>query len=135
MYCKNCGQQIDDNAYVCIHCGVRTDMPLKPKKEGETKFCTHCGAQIDPNAYICVHCGVKTGINVENRKGGGTAVFCAVFSIVVSFLSLTFLGALLGIVGMSIAIEGSDIKGIKLNFAAILVCLFASLFAVIIGIL
>ena len=22
MYCKNCGKQIDDNAAVCIHCGV-----------------------------------------------------------------------------------------------------------------
>ena len=22
MYCKNCGKEIDDNAYVCIHCGA-----------------------------------------------------------------------------------------------------------------
>lgn len=22
MYCRNCGQQIDDKAVVCIHCGV-----------------------------------------------------------------------------------------------------------------
>ncbi|GKX67973.1 zinc ribbon domain-containing protein [Inconstantimicrobium mannanitabidum] len=25
MYCKNCGQEIDDNAAVCIHCGAATD--------------------------------------------------------------------------------------------------------------
>ncbi len=24
MYCKNCGQQIDDRAVVCPHCGVAT---------------------------------------------------------------------------------------------------------------
>lgn len=24
MYCKNCGQQIDDNADFCTHCGNRT---------------------------------------------------------------------------------------------------------------
>lgn len=24
MFCKNCGQQIDDKADVCIHCGVST---------------------------------------------------------------------------------------------------------------
>lgn len=24
MFCKNCGQEIDDNADVCIHCGVAT---------------------------------------------------------------------------------------------------------------
>ncbi len=23
MFCSNCGAQIDDNAYVCIHCGVK----------------------------------------------------------------------------------------------------------------
>jgi len=25
MFCKNCGQEIDNNADVCIHCGVATD--------------------------------------------------------------------------------------------------------------
>ena len=25
MYCKNCGKEIDNNAAVCIHCGVATD--------------------------------------------------------------------------------------------------------------
>jgi len=24
MFCKNCGQQIDDKADVCLHCGVST---------------------------------------------------------------------------------------------------------------
>ena len=24
MFCKNCGQEIDDKAYVCPKCGVRT---------------------------------------------------------------------------------------------------------------
>lgn len=22
MYCKNCGKEVDDNAVVCVHCGV-----------------------------------------------------------------------------------------------------------------
>lgn len=25
MYCRNCGKEIDDNAAVCIHCGVSVD--------------------------------------------------------------------------------------------------------------
>lgn len=29
MYCKNCGQQIDDKAAVCIHCGVATKDPVQ----------------------------------------------------------------------------------------------------------
>lgn len=27
MYCRNCGKEIDDNAAVCIHCGVSTKDP------------------------------------------------------------------------------------------------------------
>lgn len=23
MFCKNCGKEIDDNAYVCVHCGIK----------------------------------------------------------------------------------------------------------------
>jgi len=23
MYCRNCGKEIDDKAYICIHCGVK----------------------------------------------------------------------------------------------------------------
>ena len=33
MFCKNCGKEIDDNASVCIHCGVATGV----KKEVEEK--------------------------------------------------------------------------------------------------
>ncbi len=25
MYCKNCGKEIDDNAYVCPNCGVKVE--------------------------------------------------------------------------------------------------------------
>ena len=24
MFCKNCGKEIDDNAVICVHCGVAT---------------------------------------------------------------------------------------------------------------
>ncbi len=39
MYCKNCGQQIDDNAFVCPHCGVAqqeipTVQPASPDNGG-----------------------------------------------------------------------------------------------------
>lgn len=25
MFCRNCGKEIDDNAYVCPHCGVKVE--------------------------------------------------------------------------------------------------------------
>ncbi len=27
MYCRNCGKEIDDNAVVCVYCGVATGNP------------------------------------------------------------------------------------------------------------
>jgi TM2 domain-containing membrane protein YozV/ribosomal protein L40E len=50
MFCRNCAQQVSDQAVMCVHCGV-------PPKAG-TGFCSNCGAQTDPQAVFCVHCGV-----------------------------------------------------------------------------
>lgn len=32
MYCKNCGQQIDDKAVICVHCGVSVKEPEQPQQ-------------------------------------------------------------------------------------------------------
>lgn len=57
MYCKNCGQPLQEHAVVCLNCGVR-------KGDGN-KYCANCGAQPDPLAAICVKCGC-------NLRGGAT---------------------------------------------------------------
>ena len=50
MFCKNCGEQMNDNQAICIKCGV---------KAGEgNNFCANCGKNIDPNATVCMNCGV-----------------------------------------------------------------------------
>lgn len=36
MFCKNCGHNIDDNAYVCPHCGVRTNDANESKPAKDT---------------------------------------------------------------------------------------------------
>ena len=33
MYCKNCGKEIDNNAYVCPYCGFKT-VETKPETNG-----------------------------------------------------------------------------------------------------
>lgn len=50
MYCTNCGQQMDERAVVCVHCGVGTGV--------SDKFCRACGAQVPPGAVVCTQCGV-----------------------------------------------------------------------------
>lgn len=51
MFCRNCGNQMDPAAMVCLRCGV--------KKGVGDRFCPNCGAQTFPGAAICTHCGVK----------------------------------------------------------------------------
>ena len=31
MYCKNCGQEIDDKASICVHCGVAVEQKSEDK--------------------------------------------------------------------------------------------------------
>ncbi len=50
MYCRNCGHQINDNAAVCLNCGVKAGV-------GD-KFCPNCGKETMPNAQFCTGCGV-----------------------------------------------------------------------------
>ena len=33
MYCPNCGNQIDDNAAVCLNCGISTDRFKAPQEK------------------------------------------------------------------------------------------------------
>lgn len=33
MYCKNCGKEISDNAYVCPNCGVKVVADVAPKQK------------------------------------------------------------------------------------------------------
>ena len=51
MYCRNCGNEMNDEAVVCVKCGV-------PAGKG-SGFCPTCGAQTNPDAVICVNCGVS----------------------------------------------------------------------------
>ena len=37
MFCKNCGKEIDNNAFVCPHCGVKV-ATAEPQKEETNVF-------------------------------------------------------------------------------------------------
>ena len=51
MYCRNCGQEMDPNAAVCVHCGF--------KKGQGTAYCSNCGAQTQQGATFCPNCGAS----------------------------------------------------------------------------
>jgi len=49
MFCRNCGNQIDPNAAICVKCGF--------KNGTGNSFCRNCGAQVGPGAAVCMSCG------------------------------------------------------------------------------
>lgn len=49
MYCKNCGEEIDERAAICVKCGFANGV-------GE-KFCGHCGKEVEAGQTICMGCG------------------------------------------------------------------------------
>ena len=50
MYCKHCGNPMEDVAAVCVYCGVA-------RGQG-TNFCANCGTQLSPGSVYCMHCGM-----------------------------------------------------------------------------
>lgn len=51
MFCRNCGNQMVENAAVCVKCGVAAGTGLS--------FCPNCGGETNPNQEVCLKCGVS----------------------------------------------------------------------------
>ncbi len=59
MFCKNCGEAMNENQAICVKCGVKVG-------DG-AGFCANCGEAIAPNADVCMKCGVAVK---KAAKGG-----------------------------------------------------------------
>jgi len=49
MYCKNCGNEMDVNAAICVKCGCA--------KGTGTSYCPNCGQPTVAGAAVCTSCG------------------------------------------------------------------------------
>lgn len=49
MFCKNCGNEIDPNAAICVKCGFQ--------KGTGSKYCQNCGVEVAEGAAVCTSCG------------------------------------------------------------------------------
>ncbi len=90
MYCKNCGEMMNDNQAICVKCGVKTG-------EG-SNFCQNCGNPMNPGADICLACGVA------QKKAGNLAGHDKITMALLAF----FLGGL----GVHNFMMGESKKGI-----------------------
>lgn len=63
MFCRNCGEAMNDNQAICLKCGVKTGVG--------SSFCANCGKPVDANAEVCLNCGVATkgGVNGDYLNG------------------------------------------------------------------
>ena len=53
MYCRNCGNQVDPHAAVCVKCGYQNGTGLN--------YCGNCGAETMQGAAVCIRCGIALG--------------------------------------------------------------------------
>ena len=73
MYCKNCGEALEDNQAICVKCGVKVG-------DGN-KYCPNCAAQTNPEQEVCLNCGVslkKTSSIVDGTIGGQSKLVMAI---------------------------------------------------------
>ena len=62
MYCRHCGEQLEDKAEICFNCGNK---PL-----ADDNYCPECGAQTTSEMEQCLNCGkkLKVGLNLSDKK-------------------------------------------------------------------
>ena len=61
MYCKNCGEVMNDNQAICLKCGVKVGTG--------NSFCANCGKEMNSDAAVCLNCGVAVkGKNSDSDK-------------------------------------------------------------------
>ena len=116
MYCKNCGNPIDENAAVCTQCGV-------PKGQG-TQFCSNCGTQLAPGAAVCMACGYATAPNGNIAAPGAKSKMAA-----------GLLGIFLGVFGVHNFYLGYTGKAIAQLLISVLSCGFLALVSEIWGLI
>ena len=63
MFCKNCGEKLNDNQAICLKCGVSV---------GQGKdYCVHCGGKVGELASTCLNCGCAIQNDSDIKKSRG----------------------------------------------------------------
>ncbi len=79
MFCKKCGEEMPDDAIMCVKCGnLIEDAEIDSRSFSEKKekqFCRFCGQELDGNAVVCTGCGrlvtknkINESSNITNEK-------------------------------------------------------------------
>ncbi len=107
MFCKNCGNALNETDAVCSACGVKVG-------EGNA-YCANCGNIATPDADTCLSCGASLKPPYLNGKDKIIVILLALF---------------LGGIGVHNFYMGETKKGI-VKIVASFCCLLGSLLALI----
>ena len=87
MFCRVCGNSLNDKAEICVSCGCK---PLNGKE-----YCQECGEKTTEKQEMCIKCGCKLRTSEikpnnfwENLSSGVTSEYVAPENIDVDFSSL-----------------------------------------------
>jgi RNA polymerase subunit RPABC4/transcription elongation factor Spt4 len=112
MYCKNCGEQLNEKQVVCLKCGV--------EKDKGSKFCQQCGTALPEKAEICLNCGAATKPPKPMLEKNPTAIVMGVAAILLGVFSIFFnsllefeLSIMLGIGGIVVSTLGRQYESSK----------------------
>lgn len=77
MYCKNCGNVMNDQAVICVSCGV-------PVGKGNN-YCPVCGDATNSMSQVCMKCGVNLnsvrGEQKSKLAAGLFGIFLGMFGV------------------------------------------------------
>lgn len=114
MYCRNCANEMVENAAVCVKCGVNAGQGFN--------YCPSCGAQTHPEASVCVKCGVA----LKNVAVGGEQK---------SKMAAGLLGIFLGSLGIHNFYLGFIGKALAQLLISVLTCGFGAVVSGIWGLI
>lgn len=95
MFCKNCGQQVDDKAVVCIHCGCSLEEKKTEDNESKTTIGVLMGLFLGIIGLIIGLCLYKEGTYARKTFFKGFWIAFGI-SIAVSIISGIIYGATVG---------------------------------------
>lgn len=108
MYCRNCGNEMHDEAVVCVKCGV-------PAGKGKG-FCRNCGEAVGEEAIVCLRCGSPIEPAVQEVPVGEAK----------SKIAAGLLGIFLGALGIHNFYLGFTGKAVAQLLMTVLSCGFLS---------
>ena len=112
MFCRNCGNEVDDNAVACMKCGHNP-------KVGST-HCPNCGVTVEPGQIVCVKCGGSLAAAGASVQLGDVSTKDKTVYLILAIL--------LGSLGIHNFYAGYAAKGVIQLLATLLSCGFLSLF-------